>query len=220
MLSGMRSRPRPLTALVLVLTFVVAVAPGSKVSFDLTITSTRDANVGLALGGVPDGWTATLHGGGFAIDGVSAGPNTDATARLDINVPAEASGSQTITVTASGGGAQDVLPISVRVDAAATGDITITTDTPSLTGASNDTFPFALTVNNDTAQDVTVQELESRLRNIFETRKDKTMFIAGAGALRYGDIVEVIDAAKGAGVEKVGIVTEAMRRAAGATGSN
>jgi biopolymer transport protein ExbD len=68
-------------------------------------------------------------------------------------------------------------------------------------------------------QDVTVQELESRLRNIFETRKDKTMFIAGAGALRYGDIVEVIDAAKGAGVEKVGIVTEAMRRAAGA-GSN
>ena len=68
-------------------------------------------------------------------------------------------------------------------------------------------------------QDVTVQELESRLRTIFETRKDKTMFIAGAGVLRYGDIVEVIDAAKGAGVEKVGIVTEAMRRAAGA-GSN
>lgn len=70
-------------------------------------------------------------------------------------------------------------------------------------------------------QDVTVQELESRLRTIFEARKDKTMFIAGAGALRYGDIVEVIDAAKGAGVEKVGIVTEAMRRAAGAsTGTN
>ena len=70
-------------------------------------------------------------------------------------------------------------------------------------------------------QDVTVQELESKLRTIFEARKDKTMFIAGAGALRYGDIVEVIDAAKGAGVEKVGIVTEAMRRAAGAgAGSN
>jgi biopolymer transport protein ExbD len=33
--------------------------------------------------------------------------------------------------------------------------------------------------------------------------------------LRYGDIIEVIDAAKGAGVEKVGIVTEGMRRAAG-----
>ena len=68
-------------------------------------------------------------------------------------------------------------------------------------------------------QDVQVNELEQRLRNIFDERKDKTMFIAGAGALRYGDIVFVIDAAKGAGVEKVGIVTEAMRRAAGASGT-
>ena len=64
-------------------------------------------------------------------------------------------------------------------------------------------------------QEVTVQELESRLRTIFEARKDKTMFIAGDGSLRYGDIVDVIDAAKGAGVEKVGIVTEGMRRSAG-----
>jgi len=63
-------------------------------------------------------------------------------------------------------------------------------------------------------QDVTVNELEEKLRSIFEQRKDKTMFIAGAPNLRYGNIIEVIDAAKGAGVEKVGIVTEGMRRAA------
>jgi biopolymer transport protein ExbD len=70
-------------------------------------------------------------------------------------------------------------------------------------------------------QDVPLPELETRLRNIFEQRKDKTMFIIAAGSLRYGDIVNVIDAAKGAGVEKVGIVTEGMRKAGGAsTGSN
>ena len=69
-----------------------------------------------------------------------------------------------------------------------------------------------ISVNN---QDVTLDELENRLRTIFEERKEKTMFIIGAGTLRYGDIVQVIDAAKGAGVEKVGIVTEGMRRAAG-----
>ena len=70
-------------------------------------------------------------------------------------------------------------------------------------------------------QDVTIAELETRLRNIFEQRKDKTMFIAGAGTLRYRDIIDVIDAAKGAGVEKVGIVTAGMRKAGGAsTGSN
>ena len=66
-------------------------------------------------------------------------------------------------------------------------------------------------------QDVQLPELEERLRTIFEDRKDKTMFISGDGTLRYGDIINVIDAAKGAGVEKVGIVTEGMRKGAGAT---
>jgi len=66
-----------------------------------------------------------------------------------------------------------------------------------------------ITINH---QPVTMQDLESRLRDIFETRAVKTMFIAGDGGLRYGEIIAVIDAAKGAGVEKVGIVTEEMRR--------
>ena len=68
-------------------------------------------------------------------------------------------------------------------------------------------------------QDVQLPELEEKLRTIFEDRKDKTMFISGDGSLRYGDIINVIDAAKGAGVEKVGIVTEGMRKggSAGAT---
>ena len=61
-------------------------------------------------------------------------------------------------------------------------------------------------------QDVQLPDLETRLRTIFEQRKDKTLFIAGAPSLRYGEIVDVIDAAKGAGVDKVGIVTEGMRR--------
>jgi biopolymer transport protein ExbD len=76
----------------------------------------------------------------------------------------------------------------------------------------NYTADKKISVNN---QDVSVQELETRLRNIFDQRKDKTMFIMGAGTLRYRDIVEVIDAAKGAGVEKVGIVTEGMRKSGG-----
>ena len=64
-------------------------------------------------------------------------------------------------------------------------------------------------------QDVTIQTLEGRLRTIFEQRNDKTMFLVGDGTLKYKNIVDVIDAAKGAGVEKLGIVTEGMRRAGG-----
>jgi biopolymer transport protein ExbD len=60
-------------------------------------------------------------------------------------------------------------------------------------------------------QAVTLQELGSRLKEVYENRRDKTMFIMGAGTLRYGDIVQVIDSAKGAGVDRVGIVTEGMR---------
>lgn len=63
-------------------------------------------------------------------------------------------------------------------------------------------------------QPVTLAELEPRLREIFTPRRNKTLYIAGDGALRYGDIVAVIDAGKGAGVDRVGIITVGMRRTA------
>src|SRR5262249_10204110 len=68
-------------------------------------------------------------------------------------------------------------------------------------------------------QDVTMPQLEERLRNIYESRKDKTMFVAGAETLRYNDIMDAIDAAKGAGAEKGGIVPAGMRKAAGVSGN-
>lgn len=72
-----------------------------------------------------------------------------------------------------------------------------------------------LTINR---QPVALAELEPRLREIYATRHDKTLFVSGAPVLKYGDIVDVIDAAKAAGVQKVGIVTEGMRREAAVGG--
>ena len=68
-----------------------------------------------------------------------------------------------------------------------------------------------LSVNH---QELAIGDLESRLRDIFDTRREKTLFIIGAPTVRYGEIVAIIDAATGAGVTKVGIVTEGMRTAA------
>lgn len=101
-------------------------------------------------------------------------------------------------------------------------DVNLPAETRSAQQAAPDVSQIVLEYTGDrrisiNKQDVTIADLEQRLRTIFEERKDKTMFIAAAGNLRYGDIVAVIDAAKGAGVEKVGIVTEGMRRAAGAS---
>jgi biopolymer transport protein TolR len=61
---------------------------------------------------------------------------------------------------------------------------------------------------------VMLADLEERLREIYRERVNKTLYIAGAGSLRYGEIIAVIDAGKGAGVSSVGIITDGMRRAA------
>ena len=62
------------------------------------------------------------------------------------------------------------------------------------------------------SRQVALAELEGTLSSIFRDRHDKTLFVMGDGRLPYGRIVEVIDAAKLAGVQQVGIVTESMRR--------
>jgi biopolymer transport protein TolR len=61
-------------------------------------------------------------------------------------------------------------------------------------------------------QSVALEQLQPRLREIYSVRHDKTLFILGAPSLPYKAIVGAIDAAKGAGVDRVGIITEAMRR--------
>jgi biopolymer transport protein ExbD len=55
-------------------------------------------------------------------------------------------------------------------------------------------------------QPVNMDELPLRIRDIFETRADKTIFLRAAPTLTYGDVVSVLDVAKGNGVERVGIV--------------
>ena len=100
-------------------------------------------------------------------------------------------------------------------------DINLPLETQGSAQAATDSSQIVLEYTADrrisvNQQPMEIRSLQSELRSIFETRRDKTMFIAGAGSLTYGEIIDVIDAAKGAGVEKVGIVTEGMRRAAGA----
>jgi len=72
---------------------------------------------------------------------------------------------------------------------------------------------FQLTINK---QVVSIEEAQAKFSEAFADRKDKTLFLIGAPTVPYGNIVEVIDAAVGAGVTKVGIVTEGMKREAAA----
>lgn len=75
--------------------------------------------------------------------------------------------------------------------------------------------PNQLVLNIDAVGEVTINkqvvaldELPLRIRDIFETRADKTIFLKAAGSLTYGEVVSILDVAKGNGVERVGIVPE------------
>ena len=57
--------------------------------------------------------------------------------------------------------------------------------------------------------------LSDYLRNLFDGRTDKTMFIIGAPTLRYQEIIDIIDAGAGAGA-KIALITEGMQREAAA----
>jgi len=75
----------------------------------------------------------------------------------------------------------------------------------------------ALTVNKLTVNKrpvSTLEELAALLRDTFQTRTDKTIFVRASGRVPYGDVVEAMDVAKGAGVERIGIISESMLREA------
>jgi biopolymer transport protein ExbD len=59
-------------------------------------------------------------------------------------------------------------------------------------------------------QATTLEGLTPALRTIYEKRTDKTIFVNADGALRYGEVVQIIDQAIGLGL-RVGIVTEGMK---------
>ena len=59
-------------------------------------------------------------------------------------------------------------------------------------------------INQDT---VTKEQLGFRLEEIFKTRADRTMFVRGDPEIIFQDVAEVIDIAKGALVDKIGLIT-------------
>ena len=69
-----------------------------------------------------------------------------------------------------------------------------------------------ITVNRNP---VDLADLESRLKDIFSARSDKTIFVKAAGKIPYGRVVQAMDIARGAGVERIGIISEKMIEQAG-----
>ena len=62
----------------------------------------------------------------------------------------------------------------------------------------------ALKINQD---DVTWDNLEGRLAEIYKTRAEKVMFVKADDDIPFMDVAQVIDVAHSAGVDKVGLIT-------------
>ena len=62
----------------------------------------------------------------------------------------------------------------------------------------------ALKINQE---DVTWDQLEGRLTDIYKTRAEKVMFVKSDPDLPFQNVATVIDVAHSAGVEKVGLIT-------------
>jgi biopolymer transport protein ExbD len=52
--------------------------------------------------------------------------------------------------------------------------------------------------------------LGARLEEIFKTRADRVMFVRGDPEITFGAVAEVIDIAKGAGIDKIGLITQSV----------
>jgi len=64
-----------------------------------------------------------------------------------------------------------------------------------------------LKINMD---DTTFGALGPRLEEIFKSRNDRVMFVKGDPDCDFGDVAAVIDIAKGAGIDKIGLITKAL----------
>ena len=57
---------------------------------------------------------------------------------------------------------------------------------------------------------VNIQDLGSKLEDIFKNRSDHIIFVKGDPTLTFGAVAQIIDIAKGAGIDHIGILTKEM----------
>ncbi len=137
----------------------VSVRPGatSTVTMRLQNYAMPPERFSLSVDGVPQGWTATLMGGGQPI--AAAMPATDASVSLELrlDVPKEAAvGTSNLTVTAKGEGNSLTLPVAVTIAKDLPAKLTVAPQLPELRGNSKSTFEYQLNIKNESGKKLTV----------------------------------------------------------------
>ena len=53
----------------------------------------------------------------------------------------------------------------------------------------------------------TTTTLETRVRDLIAMRRDKTVFVRASAAVSYGQVISGLDAVRGAGAERIGLIS-------------
>jgi uncharacterized repeat protein (TIGR01451 family) len=134
----------------------VVVPPGQKVSFKIQVRTDVSDRVDLSVSDAPDGWTTSLRGEGFVVDSVETSGDDPVELTLDVTVPEDAApGTNRVVVAAAAAPGRDTLPLDIRVEESAGGQVTLSSDFSTIEGAAGANFAFSVRLTNDTAEDQT-----------------------------------------------------------------
>ncbi len=137
----------------------VTLRPGETSTINLKLHNYDLApeRLGLSVSGVPAGWTATLMGGGQPIAAAMPATNSSVALELRLDVPKNAAiGTETLTVTATGGSTNATLPIAVTLAKDLPAKLSLTPQLPDLRGTSKSSFDYQLAIKNDSGKKLTV----------------------------------------------------------------
>jgi uncharacterized membrane protein len=137
----------------------VTVRPGTTSNLSLRLQNYASApeRLALSVSGIPDGWTATLIGGGQPIAAAMPATNSSVSLELRVDVPKTAPmGTQMLTINAEGGNVRASLPIAVTLAKELPAKLTLQPQLPELRGSSKSSFEFQLSVKNDSGKRLVV----------------------------------------------------------------
>lgn len=140
----------------------------TSISMQLRDYGLPPTRLSLSVQGVPQGWTATLLGGGQPVGAAMPTPDDSVTLQLKLKLPAGAdTRERTLTVLAQGSGQQVSLPLDVTPAKELPAKLTLEPSLPSLTGTAQSSFDYEFTIKNDSGKDQVVS-LAAKLPEGFE----------------------------------------------------
>ncbi len=111
----------------------------------------------LSVEGVPEGWTATILGGGQPVAAAMPATGKDVSLSLRLDVPEGAkSGTTNLTVHAKGASQSVSLPIAVSLAKDLPARLSIKPQLPVLRGSPRSSFDFQFTIRNDSGRNLLV----------------------------------------------------------------